>query len=347
MNPVKTAIASYGMSGEVFHAPFLHTNPKFELVKVLERTKNRSLEKYPYITVMKTYEDIIHDPEIELVIVNTPDHTHYELAKKALIAGKHVIVEKPFVQKVTDGEELIRISHDHNKILSVFQNRRWDGDFLTVKKIIEDKVLGKIVEFEIHFDRFRNYIKEGSWREDASTGTGTVFNLGSHLIDQALILFGQPQSVTADVRILRPGGSIDDYFNIWLDYPEIKVILKSTYLAKEPGAKFTVHGMNGSFIKFGVDPQEEMLKAGHWPDEKDWGKDLEEFYGKLNTKLNHEDINCRVKTIPGNYKVYFDNIYEAIREKTGLLVTPEQALDNIRIIEAVFLSHKEKRSIVF
>jgi len=347
MNPVKTAIASYGMSGMVFHAPFLHANPKFKLIKVLERTKNKSVEKYPYVMVVKSFEDILNDSEIELVIVNTPDHTHFDLARRALLAGKHVVVEKPFVQKVKEGEALIRISQEKNRILSVFQNRRWDGDFLTVKKIIEDKALGKIVEFEAHFDRFRNYINTGSWREDVSTGTGTVYNLGSHLIDQALVLFGRPPFITADIRILRPGSRIDDYFNIWFDYSDFKVILKSTYLAKEPGAKFTIHGMNGSFVKFGTDPQEEMLKAGHWPDENNWGKDSEEFYGKLNTTLNNEDINCNIETIPGNYNAYFENIYEAIRKNKELLVTPEQALEVIRIIEIIFRSHKEKRTIDF
>jgi len=261
---IKTALASFGMSGKVFHGPLLHVHDGFEISKILERNRSESNKRYPSSQIVRKYADIITDKNIELVIINTPDHIHYEMTKHALEAGKHVVVEKPFTLKYAEADELIKIAKKKKRLLSVFQNRRWDSDFLTVQKVIKNKLLGRLVEYEAHFDRYRTFIQD-NWKEDASVGTGTLYNLGSHLIDQALVLFGFPQWVFADVRHARKDSKVDDAFDIRLGYPEVRVTLKASYLVREPGPKYILHGEQGSFHKYGMDIQEEELKKGRWP----------------------------------------------------------------------------------
>jgi len=342
---IYTGLASYGMSGRVFHAPFLEANPGYILKTILERTPKRSKEKYPAVNIVKSYEELLSDKNIDLIVVNTPDHTHYELAKKALNAGKHVVVEKPFVVKSSDGEELIKIAEEKNLVLSVFQNRRWDGDFLTVKKVINDGLLGRLVEYETHFDRYRNFIKDNTWKEEEGKGTGILYNLGSHLIDQALVLFGLPELVNANIRTFRDGGKVNDYFDIRFEYLNFRVILKSSYLVREPGPRYIINGTNGSFVKYGTDPQEEMLNKGVRPVGDKWAREKAEFWGLLNTSINGKDVRERIKTMPGNYNKFYDNIYKAIMGDEELSVKPGEALDVIRIIGMAEKSNRKKRSI--
>ena len=342
---IRTGLASYGMSGRVFHAPFLEANPGYILKTILERTPKGSKEKYPAVNIVKSYEELLSDKKIDLIIVNTPDHTHYELAKIALNAGKHVVVEKPFVVKTSDGEELIKIAEEKNLVLSVFQNRRWDGDFLTVKKVIKDGLLGRLVEYEAHFDRYRNFIKENTWKEEEEKGTGVIYNLGSHLIDQALVLFGLPELVNANIRTFRDEGKVNDYFDIRLEYANFRVILKSSYLVREPGPRYILNGTNGSFVKYGADPQEERLNIGALPVGKKWAKEKAEFWGLLNTSINGKDVRERIKTLPGNYNKFYSNVYKAIIEDEELAVKPGEALDVIRIIGMAIKSNRERRGI--
>ncbi len=344
---IRTGLASYGMSGRVFHAPFLETNPGYILKTVLERTPKGSKEKYPGVNIVTSYEELLSDKNIDLIVVNTPDHTHYELVKNALNAGKHVVVEKPFVVESSDGEELIKIAKEENLVLSVFQNRRWDGDFLTVKKVVKDGLLGRLVEYEAHFDRYRNFIKENTWKEEEEKGTGVLYNLGSHLIDQALVLFGLPELVNANIRTFRAGGKVNDYFDIRLEYPNFRVILRSSYLVREPGPTYILNGINGSFVKYGTDPQEELLNKGVLPVGKKWVKEKEDFWGLLNTSINGKDIRERIITLPGNYNEFYNNVYKAIKEDVELAVKPGEALDVIRIIEMAIRSNREGRSVEF
>ena len=343
--PVKTALASFGMSGLVFHGPLLDANKSFELTKVWERTKNESVKKYPDIQIVRHFDELCQDKNIELIIINTPDHTHYELCKKALKYNKHVVVEKPFTQKYSEALELIELAEKKKLLLSVFKNRRWDGDFLTVKKVIEEKMLGRLVSYEAHFDRYRNFIQPGTWKEDAHTGTGTLYNLGSHLIDQALVLFGKPDGVTADIRNLRSNSSIDDTFELWLHYPQVRVSLSASYLVREPGPRYTLHGTEGSFLKWGIDPQEEELKKGAIPGSKGWGEEPESDFGLLHTTLNGKEIKEKIATIPGDYPAFYANLYNAIRHGEKLAVEPDEAALVIQIIEAAFSSQNEKRQI--
>lgn len=341
-NKINVGLASFGMSGKVFHAPLISSHPGFSLKSIVERSKNESQKYYPEVSVVQSFEELINDKAIDLIVVNTPDNTHASFAMKALEAGKHIIVEKPFTQTVSEGENLIRFANKQNLLISVFQNRRWDGDFLTVQEIIAHNLLGRLVEFESHFDRYRNFIQADTWKEDPSTGAGTLYNLGSHMIDQALVLFGMPESVFADLRILRTGGKIDDSYDLKLYYPNIKVTLKGCYLAREAGARYTLNGTLGSYVKYGLDPQEDDLKNGISPLSTNWGKEPEDKWGLLNTDVTSLHFYGKIETKPGNYMEYYNNIYEAITLKKPLTVKAEEALNVIKIINAAISSSTEK-----
>lgn len=343
--PINVGLTSFGMSGKVFHGPLLKTNPDFKVVSVMQRTPRGAEEYFPGCRIVKKFSGLTADPDVELIIVNTPDQTHYEYAKEALLAGKHVVVEKPFTMTVAEGEELVRLAEEKGLVLSVFHNRRWDGGALTVKEILKKGFLGRIVEFESHYDRYRNFIQEGTWKEDKSAGTGTLYNLGSHQIDEALFLFGMPQGVWADLRIMRTGGKIVDYFNILLRYEDKSVILRCSYLVKEEGPRIVLHGTDGSYVKYGIDPQEERLKAGHLPDEANWGYEDDIYWGTLNRQKNGRSTRRSYKTVNGNYPAFYENIHKAIRRKKELAVKPQEALNVIKVIEAAIKSSAERREI--
>ncbi len=345
MHPIKTGIASYGMSGLVFHAPLLHAHPGFEIVKIVERSYKGSKERYPYVHIVQSVEDLTQDENIELIIVNTPDATHHKYCKEALEAGKHVVVEKPFAMNARQAAELIELAQKHKRTLSVFQNRRWDGDYLTVKKIIQDGLLDRLISFESHFDRYRNFIQPNTWKEEHNAGAEIVYNLGAHMIDQAYDLFGMPRSVSADIGIQRTDGKADDFYNIILRYDHLHALLKSSYLVREEGPRYILHGTNGSFLKWGIDPQEADLKAGKHPDTEGWGVEDRKFWGKLNTEIQDLHFNGRIETYAGNYLAYYDSIFNAVRNGDELIVKPEQSLDVIRIIEAAIESNKTGRAV--
>jgi predicted dehydrogenase len=345
--PIVTAVLSYGMSGEIFHAPLLDAHPGFRLKSILQRKQSTSRRHYPDVLVVKTLDEILGDPEIELVIVNTPNVTHLDFTARALEAGKHVVVEKPFTNTVEEATRLIALAKKKKKVLSVFQSRRWDGAFMTLQKVLDAGVLGKVVEYEAHYDRFRNYIVAKTWKEVRGPGSGILYNLGSHMLDQVLVLFGKPKYVTARIGTQRPGGKVDDYYDIRLEYPELQVIVKSSYLVREPGPLYRVNGVLGSFVKYGIDPQEEALKLHQRPGTPGWGTEPPSFWGTLNTEIGGLHVEGTIETLPGNYLDYYQNIFEAIREGKNLIVKPEQARDVIALIEAAIKSNAERRSIAY
>lgn len=344
MKKIKAAFASYGMSGLVFHGPLLETHPGFEIKKVLERNRNVSQGKHPNSMLVRNYGEILDDPDIDLVIINTPDYLHHDMSIKALEAGKHIVVEKPFTLKCSEADEIIRKAKEKKLMVSVFQNRRWDGDFMTVKKVINEKMCGRLVSFESHFDRFRNYIQD-SWKEDDSKGAGTLYNLGSHMIDQALQLFGMPGYIFSDVRSQRTGSKVDDSFDIFMYYKNVKCMIRGSYLVKEAGPRYILHGTEGSFTKYGIDPQEEMLKRGELPESEGWGEEKEEDWGVLNSETKGKEDRKRIQTIPGNYSLFYDSIYQHLKNGIPLAVTAESARDVIRIIEAAYESSSKGKVI--
>ncbi len=339
--PISTALLSYGMSGMVFHAPLLQSVSGFHISKIVQRKEPTAAKAIPGVAVVKTVDEVWDDPSIELVIVNTPNDTHFEYTLKALEAGKHVVVEKPFTITTQEADALIALAESRKRVLTVFQNRRWDGDFLTVKKVVEENRVGKVAEFEAHYDRFRNYIEPNTWKEQSGPGTGILYNLGSHMLDQVLVLFGMPQEVDARIGIQRLGGVVDDFYDIRLKYKDFYAIVKSSYLVKEPGPRYILHGAEGSFVKYGLDPQEQALKEGQFPSQPGWGAEAREWWGKLN---NQEGITY-IETMPGNYPAFYQNVFQAIRENKPLAVKPQEARNVIYLIEACYESNAKHMAI--
>lgn len=345
-NQITVALASFGMSGKVFHGPLLKVNENFRLKLVLERSKTLSKELFPDATIVKTYDALLADDEVELVVVNTPDKFHYMMVKQALEAGKHVVVEKPATLRSAELMELIQLAKAKNLVFTVFQNRRWDGDFRTVQKVLEESRFGRLIEFESHYDRYRIEITPDTWKEEGDEYSGVLYNLGSHMVDQAYVLFGRPQTVTAHLKSVRTGGKIYDYYDIRLDYEGFSGLLKCSYLVMDPGPRYMINGEYGTFKKWGIDGQEEILKAGNLPDGDDWGKEEADCWGTLVYTENEEHIEELVETIPGDYRIFYDNIFQAIRNNKQLLVKPEEALEVLKIIEACLLSNRKRRTII-
>lgn len=346
MQQIKTALCSFGMSGWVFHAPFIHLHEGFELYAVFERTKNLGEEKYPDIKTFRSLEAMLADDAIELVIVNTPNYTHFEYAKLALLAGKHVVVEKPFTNTVAEAEELIVLAKKQNKKISVYQNRRWDSDFKTVQKVVQEKWLGEVVEAEIHFDRYNESLSYKLHKETPGPGAGILPDLGPHLIDQALQLFGMPEAVFADATNMRSISQVEDYMELLLFYENLRVRLKGSYLVREALPAYIFHGTKGSFIKPRADVQETDLQKSKSPAETDWGTEPETGKGLLHTDKDGQNvIREYISSERGNYMAYYDRLHQALRYDKPLPVSAEDGLKVVCIIEAAFKSVEEKRMI--
>ena len=347
MNPIKTALCSFGMSGWVFHAPFLQVHPGFDLYAVWERSKKLAQEKYPNVKSYDTLDELLKDEAIELVVVNTPNYTHYDYAKQALQAGKHVVVEKPFTVNSKEGKELIQLAKKKKKKLSVYQNRRYDSDYKAIKNVIQEKLLGNVIEAEFHFDRYKEEVSPKLHKEVPGPGTGSLYDLGSHLIDQALQLFGDPIEIFADIQIMRPVSKVDDYFEVLLYYPGMRVRLKSSYQVREPLPGYVIHGSKGSFIKPKTDVQEAMLQAGKVPGQPDWGTESETEKGLLHTEIDGKVIREYVPSLKGNYLEYYEGIYKAIRNNEPLPVSAEDGLKVVRVIETAYDSNSKKKVVPF
>lgn len=344
---MKTALLAYGMSGKVFHAPFLHLHPGFQLAGAWERSKQQIGQDYENVQSYPSLEAVLQDSSIELVVVNTPTFTHYDYTKQALLAGKHAIVEKAFTTTVAEAEELKTLAEAKNLKLSVFQNRRWDSDFKTVQKIFSEGILGPITEAEFHFDRFNPAPGPKLHKELPGPGAGILKDLGAHIIDQALCLFGVPESVFGDIRITRPGSQVDDYFEILLYYPTMRVRLKAGYLVREPVPSYQLHGMQGSFLKSRADKQEADSKAGKKPGAADWGVEPDSESGLLHTETGGKIIREKVETEQGNYYDYYEGVYRAIVDNTPLPVSAQDGVNVMRVIEAAIKSSAEGRIVAW
>jgi scyllo-inositol 2-dehydrogenase (NADP+) len=345
MQQINTAICSFGMSGWVFHAPFLNAHPGFNFYAVLERSKNLAQEKYPSVKVFRSIEEMLADENIDLVVVNTPNKTHYEFTRQALLAGKNVICEKPFTVAVAEAEELILLAAKQQKKLSVFHNRRYDSDYKTIHSVLQQQLLGELVEAEFHFDRFKEELSPKLHKEIPGEGTGALYDLGSHLIDQALQLFGMPDAIFADIVAMRPVSQVDDYFELLLYYPHSRVRIKASYQVREALPGYILHGSKGSFIKPKTDVQEGQLMAGMLPTDAAYGVEPDSEKGLLHTAVDGTVTREYIASHKGNYLAYYEGIYQAICNDAPLPVTAEEGKKVIEIIEAAFKSSKEKRVI--
>lgn len=336
MQIVNAAIIGFGFGGRVFHAPFISATEGMRISKIMTSSeKNRDLanRQYPEVALVKRYEEVLADPNIELVVIAIPNHLHKDYASAALNAGKHVVVEKPFTVTTSEADQLIALAKEQKKLLTVYHNRRLDSDFRTIQKIIDGKMLGRVVEFEARYDRFRNYIKD-SWKQTQVPGGGILYDLGAHLIDQALTLFGMPKDIYADLRLQRTEAVATDNFELILSYPGIKVSLKAGMLVREKGPRYSVFGTKGTFLKYGMDVQESALLSGlTLGDTNQWGKESEDSWGLLHTEIGGLTFKGKVESEPGDYRLFYQNLYAAISGSEKLLISPDSARAVIRVIE--------------
>ena len=343
---LNVALCSYGMSGQVFHAPLIHGQAGFVLHTILQRNSNSAKEKYQNVQIVADFESIIINPAIDVVVVNTPNELHFSMTKAALEAGKHVVVEKPFTIFSDQAQELIALAEEKKLVLTVFHNKRLESDYLSLKEVINNQKIGNIVEINWRYDRFRNHITHKVWKEDNRPGAGTLYDLGVHLIDSALSIFGKPLAITAHQRILRKEASSTDYFNIRLDYNHLTVNLGSTTLAKYQVPVLVAHGDEGSMVFNASDIQEQQLKNGVSPDDNEFGINSTHPHYQIYTNINNEDKMLEMNAPKGNYKAFYQNLYEAITIQKPLLVKPQEALETIKLIESALKSDAEKRTIL-
>ncbi|AZA60337.1 Gfo/Idh/MocA family oxidoreductase [Chryseobacterium indoltheticum] len=349
MQLVKVGLCAFGMSGKVFHAPFLKEHPGFFMSAVVERSKEDSKKKYPDAEIYRSVEEMLENADIEVVVVNTPVQTHFEYVKMALDAGKNVIVEKPFTVTVSEAEELVNLAENKNLFLSVYQNRRFDRDYLQVQKVLAEGKLGNVRETEIRFDRFRTEPSGKEHKENPEqNGSGSMHDLGSHLVDQAVQLFGFPDKLFADVFSMKGEAYANDYFEILLYYKnDLRVRLKSSVFTKEEHFAYKIHGDKGSFLQERTDNQENELAAGTIPAYgKEWMEPLKESDGIL-TYLNENSETKRVLTSSefGNYMNYYQQIYEHIVFGYALPSLGNEVVQNMKIIEAALESSKKGKII--
>jgi scyllo-inositol 2-dehydrogenase (NADP+) len=341
MTPIRTGLIGYGVAGATFHAPLIAVEPRLRLTRIASSRRDDIARSFPEVVVDGSPQALIESAEVDLVVIATPNETHFPLALAALHAGKHVVIDKPFAVTSYEAQTLITAAQERDLKLSVFHNRRWDGDFLTVADLISRGELGEINYFESHFDRSRPAIKQG-WREKAKPGSGVFFDLGAHLIDQALQLFGLPEAVTADIAIQREQAKVDDYFHVVLRYGRRRVVLHASTLASAAGTRFTVHGSLGSLVVNGMDGQEAALKAGLAPDSGHWGNNAATSSATL-TKANEAHV---INVASGAYPHFYKSMAAAIADDGSVPVDPRGALDVIRIIETAQLSSREDRTIM-
>ncbi|MBA4601355.1 oxidoreductase [Thermoactinomyces mirandus] len=345
MKPTHTGLIGFGFSGSTFHAPIIKTVDTLQISKVLSSRPDKVKQHLPAANVCENIDEIMRDPKIELVIITSPNQTHYPYARKALEARKHVVVEKPFVLTTRQADDLIRLARETNRFVSVYQNRRFDSDFLTLQECMRQGILGKIHTYEAHFDRYRPQVRD-RWREWDLPGSGLLYDLGSHLIDQALFLFGKPKTVYADLLKQRPHAKAIDYFHLVLGYESgLRVILEAGCLVKSPGPRLMVHGSRGTFMKYGLDPQEEQLKQGLTPLSHGWGKETPDQYAKVWFEKESLEFESTIPSLAGCYEKYYQQIAEAIRTGGKPPVTAEEARETIRVIEAAIQSDQERRLI--
>ena len=346
MKILNVAVIGYGLSGRVFHAPLIATNPHFRLTRIYSSKQDSAFEiqsKYPDCEHTFDINDVFED-DIDLVVVTSPNRFHFSLAKRAIEARKHVVVEKPFTVNSSEARELSEMSKSGKLACSVFHNRRWDSDFKTIKKVIDSQKLGDLREYEAHFDRFRNYKKLNAWKEDdQEPGAGILYDLGSHLIDQALHLFGAPQEIYADIRSQRPGVEVDDNFEIILYYENLKVTLKAGMLVKSRLPKFTLFGTQGSFTKYGMDVQESQSRNGMDPSHHEWGIEKKEDEGGIEYIENEQDVSKNIPTEKGDYPAFYKSLYQTIINGLDPEVSSEDGHNVIKLIELAKESNQTKR----
>src|SRR5579863_5307646 len=342
---VRVGLIGFGLAGQAFHAPVIRGVEGMELACILERHTSNAQQRYPNVRVARTLDEMLSDKTIGLCVVATPNDSHFSYTKACLEADRDVVVDKPLTPTMAEAEQLVRLAANRGRLLTVYQDRRWDGAFITAKKLIQSGALGKVAEYETRFDRFRLDAKPGAWREVADfPAAGVLWDLGPHLIDGALVLFGEPESIYAATLYQRDSAKVDDGFDVIMQYPRLRATLRARIIAYAPSHHLLVHGTEGSFVKYGMDPQEEILRSPNYPDGLDWGPEWglepEERWGTL-SRVNEKPR--KIETERGDYRGFYANVRDAIEKNAPLDVTPEQFLRTQRAIVLAHKSSREKR----
>jgi predicted dehydrogenase len=333
---INVGLVGFGFAGRVFHAPVIRAVQGLRLTTIVQRSGTPD-PRYADVAFVRSVDELLTRP-VDLVVIATPNPSHHPIAQQCLLAGRHVVVDKPFTLTVAEATELVQLATVARRVLSAYQNRRYTGDFATLRTLLKERPLGRVTSFESHFDRFRPELRPGAWREQPHAGSGVWFDLGPHLLDQALLLFGTPDAIAADIRSERDGAAVDDAFDVTLHYPRMRALLRATMLARTPGPSFALHGTNGSYVKHGLDPQEEALKSGHTPAEPHWDTEPPELYGTLTTA----DGTRTIPTTPSSFTRYYENIRDAILGTAPLAITPEQVLNVMRGLELAVASNQQR-----
>ena len=334
---LNVGLVGFGFAGKVFHAPVIRAVEGLRLAAIVQRHGVPD-PLYTDVEFVRSVDELLNRP-IDLVVVATPNTSHHPIAKQCLLAGRHVVVDKPFTTTLAEAEDLVETAARQQRIVTVYQDRRYTGDFVTVLKVVTEGAVGRVVTFESHFDRFRPERKPNAWREEELPGSGVWFDIGPHLFDQALLLFGIPDAIGADIRVEREVAVVDDAFDVTLHYANVRALLRSSMLARPVGPTWIVHGTNGTFIKYGMDPQEGALKEGRTPAEPEWDAEPAELYGKLVTA----EGTRAVPTLRSSFAHYYENVRDAVLGKAQLAVTPEWSLDVMRGLLLALESSRQRR----
>ncbi|PYP38618.1 MAG: oxidoreductase [Gemmatimonadetes bacterium] len=327
-------LVGFGFAGKVFHAPVIRAVAGLRLSTIVQRHGPPD-PKYPDVEFVHSVDEML-TRKIDLVVIATPNTSHHPIAKQCLLAGRHVVVDKPFTTTLAEAQDLVQVANQQQRFVSVYQDRRYTGDFATVQQVVAEGALGRVVLFESHFDRFRPERKPNAWREETLPGSGVWFDIGPHLFDQALLLFGIPEAIGADIRVERDGAVVDDAFDVTLYYRHSRAVLRASMLRPPLGPTWLVNGTKASFIKYGMDPQEAALKEGRTPDEPDWDAEPAELYGQLITP----DATRTVPTLRSSFTRYYENVRDVMLGTAQLAVTPEWSLDVMRGLELAAASSR-------
>jgi predicted dehydrogenase len=345
--PIGVGVVGFGMASRVFHLPTIAAVPGLRLAAVVQRRGDEAAAAYPGVKVLRSVEALLAEGDVELAVVATPNDSHAALAEQCLRGGRHVVVDKPFALTTGEAERLRALSRERGLVLSVFHNRRHDGDFLTVKDLLARGVLGRLVAFEANYDRHRPEVRR-RWREQPGEGSGLLYDLGPHLVDQALALFGEPEAIAARVSRERDGAEVDDAFELWLRYPRLAVRLAATMLAAAARPRFFLRGTGGAFVKYGVDPQEAALAGGDRYASPGWGREPAEAWGVLHrTSAEGATVREPVETVPGDYRAYYRDVGAAIRRGGEPAIGADDGGRVLRVIERAIASDRARREVPY
>jgi scyllo-inositol 2-dehydrogenase (NADP+) len=331
---IHTALIGFGKAGQFLHAPFIETSTSFELFTILERTPKGAVQAYPNAQIQQSFESILADTQIELVVIATPNDMHASMIEQALLHGKHVVVDKPFVIHVADAKRLQAVSIQTGKHIFVYQNRRWDGDFLTVQQLLKEGTLGEIHSIESRFDRYRPEPRTSYWKESAELGNGLWYDLGPHLMDQAFYLFGVPTSYTAEIKTQRTDAIGIDYFDVQFQFGPLSYTIHAGMLEEQITPRWLIKGSKGTYTKYGVDPQEAKLNAGEIPRGAYWGMEDVKAFGTIDFNSGESEL---YQTAPGDYRKFYQGVYETIRNDAPPIISLNDAVELVGWLERLAL----------